>query len=221
MALTKRQYEVLELLDSFINKHGYSPSFAEIKGSLQLSSLATIHKHIHSLQKKGFLRIGRNQSRSIEILNRDPLQKAKEGIHKPNTAAALSKPGQDIYLEIPLLGLIAAGKPLEAIQHNESLSLKEFAGRPEIFLLKVTGDSMIDDHICDGDYVMVEKTNSANNGETVVALLHNSDATLKKLFREKDHRVRLQPANAAMAPIVVEESAVHIQGRVIAILRKY
>jgi repressor LexA len=215
MALTKRQFEVLAFLDRFIAAKGYCPSFVEIAQSLKLSSIATVHKHIHTLQKKGFLCLGENQSRSIEILDRTPLLRL-EGIE-----SGTSKPGAFTLPEIPLLGFIAAGRPLEAIQNSETLSLKDFVGKPEVYLLKVTGDSMVEDHICDGDYVVVERTNTAENGDTVVALLHQSDATLKRFYREKDHQVRLQPANAVLKPIFVEESQLQIQGRVIAVLRKY
>jgi repressor LexA len=215
MALTKRQFEVLEFLDRFIQTKGYCPSFVEIARNLKLSSIATVHKHIHTLQKKGFLCLGENQSRSIEILDRTPLRQSQ-------LAEAVGRErGVPPIPEIPLLGFIAAGRPLEAIQNSETLSLKDFVGKPEVFLLKVTGDSMIEDHICDGDYVVVERTSTAGNGDTVVALLHISDATLKRFYLEKGRQVRLQPANAALQPILVDEAQVQIQGRVIAVLRKY
>lgn len=221
MALTKRQFEVLEFLDRFIEQKGYSPSFIEIGKSLNLSSSATIHKHIHMLEKKGFIRIGQNQSRSIEIINRAPILKSKSVGPGKSMPLASGTDRQGPWPEIPLLGLIAEGRPLEAIQNNESVSLKEFAGRDDVFLLKVMGDSMIEDHICEGDYVVVEKTATAGNGDTVVALVGQHEATLKRMFREKDGQVRLQPANASMAPILVRESDLEIQGRVIAVLRKY
>jgi repressor LexA len=174
-----------------------------------------VHKHIHTLEKKGFIRQGENKSRSIEILDREPLIRSKQA------ESVLSVKDSPLFPEIPLLGFIAAGRPLEAIQNTETLSLQDFVGKPEVFLLKVTGDSMIEDHICPGDYVVIEKTNVAQNGETVVALLNQSEATLKKFFREKDHKIRLQPANANLEPIWVDESDLQIQGRVIAVLRKY
>lgn len=215
MALTRRQFEVLKFLDGFIQTHGYCPSFVEIARSLNLSSIATVHKHIHTLQKKGFLCLGENQSRSIEILDRTPLRRSRP-------AETENREGEfQPMLEIPLLGFIAAGQPLEAIQNSETLSLRDFVGKPEVFLLKVTGDSMIEDHICDGDYVVVERTGIAEDGDTVVALLHNSDATLKRFYLERGHQVRLQPANAALKPILVDEAHLRIQGRVIAVLRKY
>lgn len=215
MALTRRQFEVLEFLDRFIRTNGYCPSFMEIAHSLKLSSIATVHKHIHTLQKKGFLHVGENQSRSIEILDRTPLRRSMR-VEIENR-----EEGVPPIPEIPLLGFIAAGRPLEAIQNSETLSLKDFVGKPEIFLLRVTGDSMIEDHICDGDYVVVERASTAENGDTIVALLHNSDATLKRFFMEKGHQVRLQPANATLKPILVDEADLQIQGRVVAVLRKY
>ena len=126
---------------------------------------------------------------------------------------------QDVLL--PFLGRIAAGKPLEAVPNEEPLSLKEFAKNEKVFVLQVKGDSMIDEHICDGDFVVVEKALVPSQGDTVVALLENGEATLKKYFREKGGLIRLQPANASMQPFYVPEQDLKIQGRVIAVLRKY
>jgi len=212
--LTKRQFQVLAFLDSFIEKNGYCPSFDEIGRSLKLSSLATVHKHINTLQKKGFIRRGYNQSRSIEILNRIPLEGVKSGLLKSEQA------GQS-GLELPLLGHIAAGRPLEALVSNETLSLRDFVGKENVYVLKVKGNSMIEDHICEGDLVVVENVASAENGDTIVALIDNNEATLKRFYREKNNMVRLQPANASMEPIFVKEKDLKIQGRVIGVLRKY
>ncbi|PYV40117.1 MAG: repressor LexA [Acidobacteria bacterium] len=214
MMLTKRQFQVLAFLDSFIEKNGYCPSFDEIGRSLKLSSLATVHKHINTLQKKGFIRRGYNQSRSIEILNRIPLEGVKSGLLKSEQA------GQS-GLELPLLGHIAAGRPLEALVSNETLSLRDFVGKENVYVLKVKGNSMIEDHICEGDLVVVENVASAENGDTIVALIDNNEATLKRFYREKNNMVRLQPANASMEPIFVKEKDLKIQGRVIGVLRKY
>src|SRR5262245_31831006 len=216
MPLTKRQFQVLSVLDRFVKENGYCPSFDEIGKSLQLSSLATVHKHLNSLERKGFIRRDYNRSRSIEIVDRAPLQQvAKSKLFAEQT---LSRVNRDIQL--PLLGRIAAGRPLEAVSNNESLSLKEFVGSKKVFVLQVKGDSMIEDYICDGDFVVVERAERAENGETVVALIDNGEATLKKFYREKGDLVRLQPANAAMQPIVVKAKDLTIQGRVIAVLRK-
>ena len=151
MTLTKRQKEVLDFLVSFHNKHGYSPSFEEIARSLKLTSLATVHKHITTLERKGFVRRGYNQSRSIEVMQLP--KQVREQVHDRNSA-----------IELPMMGRIAAGRPLEAVQDNETLSLGEFARSDKTFVLQVRGSSMIDDHILNGDYVVIEPTQVANPG---------------------------------------------------------
>ena len=213
MPLTKRQFEVLAFVDSFSHEKGYCPSFDEIGRHLRLSSLATVHKHISTLERKGFIRRDYNRSRSIEIVKRLPQRPVTES---RQTGSASSK-----ELQLPLLGRIAAGAPLEAVSSSESLSLKEFVGSKSVYVLQVKGDSMIEDHICDGDFVVIEKTEIAENGETVVALLEGSEATLKKIYHETDGSVRLQPANAQMQPLLIKAEDLRIQGRVIAVLRKY
>jgi len=213
MPLTKRQFEVLAFVDSFSHEKGYCPSFDEIGKHLRLSSLATVHKHISTLERKGFIRRDYNRSRSIEIVKRLPQRSVTES---RQTGSASSK-----ELQLPLLGRIAAGAPLEAVSSSESLSLKEFVGSKSVYVLQVKGDSMIEDHICDGDFVVIEKTEIAENGETVVALLEGSEATLKKIYHETDGSVRLQPANAQMQPLLIKAENLRIQGRVIAVLRKY
>jgi len=215
MALTRRQKQVLDFLARFINRHGYSPSFEEIGESLGLSSLATVHKHVENLERKGFIRRGYNQSRSIDVVAMPgPVPFGKTAEHAPSGAP---KP-----LEFPLLGRIAAGRPMEAFPAAETFSLGEFAApQGDIFVLKVKGDSMVDDHICDGDYILVQRAEDAANGEIVVALVGGADATLKRFFREPDGRVRLQPANSQMDPIFLSPSEIQIQGRVIGVLRKY
>jgi repressor LexA len=207
MALTKRQKEVLDLLVNFLNRHGYSPSFEEIAKSLKLHSLATVHKHITTLEKKGYIRRGYNQSRSIEV-QQLPKQ-VKEQVADRQT------------IELPMMGRIAAGRPLEAVEDLETFSLGEFARGGNSFVLQVKGSSMKEDHILDGDFVVVEQTQVANPGEIVVALIGGTDATLKRFYREPGGKIRLQPANSEMQPIVVPASDVKIQGRVIGILRKY
>jgi repressor LexA len=207
MALTKRQKEVLDLLVNFLNKHGYSPSFEEIAKLLKLHSLATVHKHITTLEKKGYIRRGYNQSRSIEVQ------------HLPKPVREQVADRQTV--EIPMMGRIAAGRPLEAIEDTETLSLGEFARGGNSYVLQVKGSSMKDDHILDGDYIVVEQTQVANPGEIVVALVGGTDATLKRFYREPGGKIRLQPANSEMHPIVVPASDVKIQGRVIGVLRKY
>jgi repressor LexA len=207
MSLTKRQKEVLNYLVGFLNKNGYSPSFEEIAHAMKLTSLATVHKHLSTLEKKGFIRRGYNQSRSIEVVQ-------------------LPKPVRDQVIErhavgFPLMGRIAAGKPLEAVEDRESISLADFARGPNTFVLQVKGESMQEDHILDGDYIVVEQTQVANQGETVVALVGEDETTVKRFYREPGGKIRLQPANSQMSPIVVNGADVKIQGRVVGVLRKY
>jgi repressor LexA len=231
MALTRRQKQVLDFLVQFINRKGYSPSFEEIGKSLRLSSLATVHKHVETLEKKGFVRRGYNQSRSIEVVavpGSVPFAKtAARGVGRKNAAHRdpAAPAGASSFLaglEFPMLGRIAAGRPVEAIANPESFSFGDFgARRDKIYVLRVKGDSMVDDHICDGDYILVEGAETATNGEIVVALTDGTDATLKRFFREGNGRVRLQPANSQMDPIILPARDVKIQGRVIGVLRKY
>jgi repressor LexA len=124
-------------------------------------------------------------------------------------------------VEVPLLGRIAAGQPVEAIAGEDTLNFADFAGDPDTFALKVRGDSMIEDHICDGDYVLIEKASDARNGDIVVALVEGVETTLKRFYNEPGERVRLQPANAAMQPIYVPKTSVQVQGKLLAVLRKY
>jgi repressor LexA len=207
MTLTKRQKEVLDFLVLFMNKHGYSPSFEEIARSMRLHSLATVHKHITTLEKKGFIRRGYNQSRSIEI----------HQLPKPVREQVADRQ----TVELPLVGRIAAGRPMEAVEDRETLSLGDFANGGNSYVLQVKGSSMVEDHILDGDYIVVEQTQVANPGEIVVALVGGTDATLKRFYREAGGKIRLQPANSEMHPIILPAGDVKIQGRVIGVLRKY
>lgn len=217
MALTKRQFRVLAFLDFFVRRNGYCPSYDEVRKALGLASLATVHKHMNTLQRKGYIRRDPNRSRSIEVIDRRPMIEADA-----LSAKGENDPGQSYRAEsLPLLGRIAAGRPVEAFANQESLSLQEFVGNRNVYVLQVKGDSMIEDHICDGDYVVVESTHRADNGDTVVALVEGNEATLKRFYRERDGRLRLQPANSSMAPIFMETGALEIQGRVIGVLRKY
>lgn len=230
MALTKRQKQVLDLLVGFINRKGYSPSFEEIAHSLKLASLATVHKHLDTLEKKGFIRRAYNQSRSVEVVAvPGPVPFAKTPVRplggrgKRDLPASMASAAATLgEMDFPLLGRIAAGQPVEAVSNPETFSLGDFAGgRRGVFVLRVKGDSMVDDHICDGDYILVEGAHTAENGEIVVALVQGTDATLKRLFRESGGKVRLQPANAQMDAIILPAREVKIQGRVIGVLRKY
>ncbi len=204
MALTRRQRQVYDFIAAFVHSHGYSPSFEEIGDGLGLSSLATVHKHISNLEKKGLLRRDYNRSRSIDVL--PPRGRMKQAMAAP--------------LALPLLGRIAAGQPIEAMENPETISLADFTGSKDVFVLQVRGDSMQDEAILDGDYVLVEKVQTARDGEIVVALLEGAETTLKRFYRQGE-TIRLQPSNAAMQPILVPAAAVQLQGRVIGILRKY
>jgi repressor LexA len=207
MALTRRQKEVMDFLSSFIDRKGYSPSYEEIASGLGLASLATVHKHIQALEVKQYLRRSYNHSRSLEVGER---YVTEELSRRPASPAS-----------IPLLGRIAAGAPVEAIANPEALHFSDFAKHDGTFALEVRGESMIEDHICSGDYVLAEKTDSVKNGDIVVALVNGSEATLKRYYQEPDGRVRLQPANSAMDPIFIDRASLDIQGRVLAVMRKY
>ena len=238
MALTRRQKQVFDFLVDFINRQGYSPSFEEIGTGLGLSSLATVHKHMQTLERKGFIRRSYNQSRSVEVVavpgsvpfaktavspfGRRKAAETGDGIEPLSTEAMPAASTILGNMEFPLLGRIAAGQPVEAIPNPETFSFGDFtAGRGSLFVLRVKGDSMIDDHICNGDYILVEGTQTAENGEIVVALIEGTDATLKRFFHAPNGKVRLQPANAQMDPIIVPAREVKIQGRVVGVLRKY
>jgi len=208
MALTKRQREIYDFIAEFVQRNGYSPSFEEIGAGIGLSSPATVHKHINNLEAKKLLRRDYNRSRSIDVL---PLPQALAGRARPLAADSL---------ELPLLGRIAAGKPIEQVETPETISLGDFTQSKNVFVLQVVGESMQDEHIVDGDYVLVEKADTARDGEIVVALVNGAETTLKRLYRAGP-QVRLQPSNAAMQPIIVAAEAVQVQGRVVAVLRKY
>jgi len=204
MALTKRQREVLNFIAKFVEKNSYSPSFEEIGAGVGLSSLATVHKHVCNLEEKGMLKRAYNRSRSIDIV---PQKTKGRGVSSST-------------FELPLLGRIAAGRPLETLENPETISLHDFTRARDVFVLEVSGDSMQDEHIVNGDYVMVEKVKTAHNGDIVVALVNGSDTTLKRIYKEGE-QVRLQPSNASMPPIMVPAANVEVQGRVIGVLRKY
>ena len=202
MPLTKRQKEILDLIESFIEKNGYAPSFEEIADAFGYSSLATVHEHLSNLERKGYIRKAYNESRSIELVG-----------------AALGSNA----VELPLLGAVAAGLPIEAIEQQEALSVPSdmVQSGKENFVLRVEGESMIDEQIRDGDYIVVSSQKTASDGQMVVALVGGDSATVKKMYREPDGRIRLQPANPTMAPIVEDAGNVQIQGVVVGVIRKY
>ena len=201
MILTRRQKEVWDYLEDYIATHGYAPTLEEIGAHFGLSSLATVHKHLINLERKGAINRKWNLSRAIEIAPPEKTFKA---------------------VELPLLGRVAAGAPIEAIETNDTLTIPEnFIRRPRnAFALRVQGESMVGEGILDGDYIVVEKRPAADNGETVVAVM-NGEATVKKFYRERTGKIRLQPANPQMEPIVVKEKELEIRGVVVAVLRKY
>lgn len=197
--VTKRQREILEFIKAFVERNGYAPSLEEIAAKFSLRSVATVHKHLSNLMERGMLRRG-SGSRSLEVLE------------QPEKGAN----------EIPLLGRVAAGRPIEAVQRNETLAVPPalLRARRKVFALQVTGDSMRDDGIHDGDYVIVEERHDASNGDTVIALVDDEEATCKTYFRE-GARIRLQPANADYKPMVYPEERVRVQGVVVGLLRYY
>ena len=200
MFLTKRQKEMYDYLQTYIRVHGYAPTFQEIGRHFKLSSLATVHKHLSNLEEKGLIKRKWNFSRAIELV---PRRKKSSTV------------------ELPLLGTVAAGRPIEALEDADTFSVpEEFVRRQNTFVLRVRGNSMIDDGIRDGDYIVVEERVSADNGETVVALV-NGEATVKKFYRDKGGKVRLMPANETIEPIIAREKDVAIRGVVVAVMRKY
>ena len=202
MALTKRQKEILDFLEGFVAENGYPPSFEEIAGHFGFASLATVHEHLENLRAKGYIRKSHNASRSIQVV--------------PTNLPASA-------VELPLMGSVAAGVPIEAIEDTETVAVPEdMIGRGgKHYVLRVRGDSMIEEQIRDGDYVIVNARNTAENGEMVVALVHGDSATVKKFYRERNGQVRLQPANVTMAPMFFDSHDVMVQGIVVGVIRRY
>ena len=207
MALTRRQKEVLDFIASYQVENGYSPSYEEIARGLKLASIATVHKHISALDKKNYLHRGHNQSRSIDVAPRYLQEQRRNRI--------------EASLEIPMLGTIAAGQPVETYDEKATVSFADFVGHRDTYALRVRGNSMIEDHICEGDMILVENTVEARDGDIVVALVAGTETTLKRYYREPGNMIRLQPANSTMSPIRVPAQDVQIQGRLLAVLRKY
>lgn len=205
MYLTRRQKEIYDFIREHIDSRGYAPSLGEIGSRFDLSSPATVHKHLQNLEEKGLIRRSSGRSRAIEL--------CEEQKERPASGEGV--------VSLPLLGRIAAGRPIEALPVPESMDVPVgLAGRGSSFVLRVSGDSMIDEQIRDGDYVIVESRNTARDGQIVVALIGGEEVTLKRFYREKDG-VRLQPANINMSPIYVRDGEFSLQGVVIGVLRKY
>ena len=201
MIVTKRQKEVLDYITAYSARLGYAPTLAEIGRHFGLTSLATVHKHLKNLEEKRLIRRQWNRSRAVEILSDS---RKKRGT-----------------VEVPLLGIVAAGAPIEPVEMADSLAVPEELVRgKDTFVLKVKGDSMIDEQIRDGDLILVQPRSTAENGETVVALV-GGEATVKKFYREDGGKIRLQPANDRIRPILASENQVEIRGVVVAVIRKY
>ncbi len=200
MKLTKRQKEILDFISGFIERNGYSPSMEEIAEEFRFASLNAVFKHLEALESRGHLHRDSNRARSIQLA--------------PPSSAGIQS--------LPLFGYIAAGRPIEAVSVPETLQIPDYLlpRKGSYYILQVQGESMIDEHIQDGDYVVVESRESASPGDTVVALIDEESVTLKKFYPE-GNQIRLQPANTALAPMIFEGSRVRIQGVVVSVMRKY
>jgi repressor LexA len=202
MNLTPRQLDVIVAIRNYRHIHGFAPTMQELADQLGTSKV-TIFEHVGALERKRVLRRDKHKARSLEIISEEKL------------------PDENRATKLPLLGAIAAGSPIEAVENREELDLEQlFHSRNGVYVLRVRGESMIEDHLCDGDYVVIERRENAKNGEQVVALLDTGEATLKRFYRE-GHKIRLQPANSSMEPRVVDADSCRVQGVVIGVLRSY
>jgi repressor LexA len=202
--LTKRQKEVLDYVTQYIELHGYAPSYREIATNFKFGSVATVAEHVESLVTKGFLSKNENEARSLQLIKADDLD-------------------MEHSYGLPILGLVAAGQPIETLGgHTETLEVPPFmVGRRDSYVLQVKGDSMVEEGINSGDFVVVTEKEVPSQGDMVIALINNGEATLKRYYREKGH-IRLQPSNSTMEPIIVEAGTpIEIQGIVIGLIRKY
>ena len=205
VTLYKRQREILDYISQYIQQNSTSPTLQEIADAMNLSSLATVHEHLQALEKKGMIRRFDGAVRGIEVTD-DLVGASVNGI------------------ELPLAGYIAAGEPIDAIENpiDTILVSPDLVSKVKrSYVLQVKGDSMINEGIFNGDYVVIQQQNTANDGDIVVALIDNGFATLKTFYREKDGRIRLQPANTKMDPIYVNPENLNIQGKVTGVIRKY
>ena len=201
MNLTPRQLDVLVAIRNYRHLHGYAPTMQELADQLGTSKV-TIFEHVGALERKHVIRRDKHKARSLEIVSDEML------------------PDEERNTKLPLLGNIAAGAPIEAVENREELDLETmFYSKHGVYVLRIRGESMIDDHLCDGDYVVIERRENARNGEQVVALIDGQEATLKRMYKESGGRVRLQPANKTMEPRVLSADRVKVQGVVIGVLR--
>jgi repressor LexA len=200
VTLTKRQKEILDYIEENIKDQGYAPTLEEIGEHFNLKSLATVHKHVSNLEAKGLIRRKWNHSRAIELVQQRRRPKA---------------------VELPLLGRVAAGNPIEAVDGDNSIEVPEsYVRRNNTFALRVSGDSMIDEGILDGDHIIIEERPQPDNGDMVVADIAG-EATVKRFYREADGQIRLQPSNPSYEPIMVRDQPMQIRGVVVGVLRKY
>lgn len=202
--LTKRQKEVLDYITQYIEVNGYAPSYREIAEAFKLGSVATVADHVETLVSKGLLRKNDNSARSLQLVAEEDFK-------------------EEHYVGLPILGMIAAGQPIQAMTgHTETLEVPPFmVGTRHSYVLQVKGDSMIEEGIFEGDYVVIQEKEVPSNGDMVVALVNNEEATLKRYYKEKGH-TRLQPSNAAYEPIIIEAGTpLKIQGVCIGVIRKY
>jgi repressor LexA len=203
MNLTPRQLDVIVAIRNYRHLHGYSPTMQELADQLGTSKV-TIFEHVGALEKKRVLRRDKHKARSLEIVSDEKL------------------PDENRDTKLPLLGNIAAGSPIEAVENREEIDLESmFKSKAGVYCLRVRGERMIEDHLCDGEYVVIERGENARNGEQVVALLDTGEATLKRFYKEPGNKIRLQPANATMEPRIVDAERCRVQGVVIGVLRSY
>ena len=203
MNLTPRQLDVLVAIRNYRHLNGYAPTMQELADNLGTSKV-TIFEHVGALERKNVIRRDKHKARSLEIVSDERL------------------PDENRPTKLPLLGNIAAGSPIEAVENREELDLETlFASKQGVYVLRVRGESMIDDHLCDGDFVVIERREIAKSGEQVVALLDTGEATLKRYYKEGGGKIRLQPANSTMQPRIVDADRLKIQGVVIGVLRSY
>lgn len=203
MNLTPRQLDVLVAIRNYRHLNGYSPTMEELAAALGTSKV-TVFEHVGALTRKGVIRRDRHKVRSIEIIEGGKL------------------PDENRPTKLPMLGNIAAGRPITPIDFREELDLETlFASNKGVYVLRIKGDSMVDDHLCDGDFVVIERRERAKSGDQVVAIRDNGNATLRRWYREANNTVRLQPANSILRPEIVPADSVRIQGVVIGVLRSY
>ena len=210
MYLTRRQREVFEFIRQFIEEHNYSPSLEEIAHGMQLSSLATVHKHLTNLAEKGLIKRHWNRGRGIELVS---------DINSPD----MVNMELDAAYRLPIRGTVAAGEPIDAVEMDmDRMAVPSdlVHNAEETYILRVRGESMIEDGIYEGDHIIVERAKDIRNGQVAVALVNGHETTVKRFFNEGE-MIRLQPANAAMDPIFVMPKDVEIQGIVIGLVRRY